>query len=36
MTMIIGNGYTRNHAEITLNILRESKDIRKIYEKLYA
>jgi L-erythro-3,5-diaminohexanoate dehydrogenase len=36
INMIIGNGYTRNHAEITLNILRESKDIRQLYEKLYT
>lgn len=35
-TMIIGNGYTRHHAEITLNILRESDKIRALYEKLYA
>jgi L-erythro-3,5-diaminohexanoate dehydrogenase len=34
--MIIGNGYAKDHAEITLNILRESKQIRDIYEKLYA
>jgi len=34
--MIIGNGYCAHHAEITLNILRESSKIREIYEKLYA
>jgi L-erythro-3,5-diaminohexanoate dehydrogenase len=34
--MIIGNGYCKDHAEITLNILRESKQIRDIYEKIYA
>ncbi|MFA6434158.1 MAG: zinc-binding dehydrogenase [Elusimicrobiales bacterium] len=34
--MIIGNGYTKGHAEITLNILRESPVIRKSYQKLYA
>ncbi len=34
--MIIGNGYTKDHADITLNILRESPKIRKIYEKTYA
>ncbi|HNT98661.1 MAG TPA: L-erythro-3,5-diaminohexanoate dehydrogenase, partial [Elusimicrobiales bacterium] len=34
--MIIGNGYTKDHAEITLNLLRESKQLRDIYEKLYA
>jgi L-erythro-3,5-diaminohexanoate dehydrogenase len=36
VNMIIGNGYTKNHAEITLNILRESEKIRKIYEETYA
>jgi len=36
VVMIIGNGYTKGHAEITLNILRESQKIRKIYEKTYA
>ncbi|MDA8130269.1 MAG: zinc-binding dehydrogenase [Elusimicrobia bacterium] len=36
VTMVIGNGYTKGHAEVTLNILRESQTIRKAYEKLYA
>ena len=35
-TMIIGNGYARQHDEVTLNILRESKPIRELYEKLYC
>lgn len=35
-TMIIGNGYTKGHAEVSLQIMRESKDLREIYEKLYA
>lgn len=34
--MIIGNGYTKGHAEIALEIMRESKVLRDIYEKLYA
>lgn len=34
--MIVGNGYARNHAAITLNILRESPVIRALYEKLYS
>jgi len=34
--MIIGNGYTKGHAEVTINILRESPVIRAAYEKLYA
>lgn len=36
VTMIVGNGYTKGHAEITLQIMRESKVLRKIYEELYA
>ncbi len=35
-TMIIGNGYTKGHAEISLNILRESPALREIFMKLYA
>ncbi len=34
--MIVGNGYALGHAEITLNILREDKGIRDLYESLYA
>ncbi len=36
VNMIIGNGYTKGHADITLNILRESKKIRHLYETLYC
>lgn len=35
VTMIIGNGYTKDHAEITLAELRESETLRKIFEELY-
>jgi L-erythro-3,5-diaminohexanoate dehydrogenase len=35
INMIIGNGYARGHAQLTLNILRESPQIRRLYEKLY-
>ncbi len=34
--MVVGNGYAKDHAEITLNILREDKGIRDLYESLYA
>ncbi|MBN1968579.1 MAG: zinc-binding dehydrogenase [Candidatus Delongbacteria bacterium] len=34
--MIMGNGYAKDHADIALNILRESKDIRDLYERLYV
>lgn len=33
--MIIGNGYTKEHANITLNSLRESEVLRKIFEERY-
>lgn len=36
VNMIIGNGYTKNHADITLAELRESKILRDIFKKLYA
>ena len=36
VTMIVGNGYTRGHAEITLQLLRESKALRDIFTELYA
>lgn len=35
VTMIIGNGYTEGHAEMALNILRESAKIRRLYESIY-
>lgn len=36
VTMIVGNGYTKGHAEITLQIMRESATLRKIYEERYS
>ena len=35
-TMIIGNGYTKGHAEISLEILRESPELKKVYQELYS
>ena len=35
VNMIIGNGYTHNHAEITLQELRESQALREIFENNY-
>ncbi|WBW98548.1 L-erythro-3,5-diaminohexanoate dehydrogenase [Oceanirhabdus sp. W0125-5] len=35
VNMIIGNGYTKGHAEITLSVLRECKELREIFEKTY-
>ena len=36
VTMIIGNGYTKNHAQITLDLLRESETLRRIFEDKYV
>lgn len=36
VSMIIGNGYTKGHAEITLQVLRESPDIRRLFEEVYC
>ncbi len=36
LNMIIGNGYTKDHAEITLEELRENKKIRDLFEKIYC
>jgi len=36
VTMIIGNGYTKKHADITLEDLRECETLRNIFKNLYA
>lgn len=36
VTMIVGNGYTRNHAEFSLQVIRESPALRRIFETLYV
>jgi L-erythro-3,5-diaminohexanoate dehydrogenase len=36
VNMIIGNGYSRGHAEITLAQLRESDALRRIFEERYV
>lgn len=36
VNMIIGNGYTKDHAAITLEELRESKELREIFENQYV
>lgn len=33
--MIVGNGYSKGHAEITLSELRESPQIRALFEQIY-
>ncbi len=35
-TMIIGNGYTAGHAELTLDLLRESKQLFDIFKHRYG
>lgn len=34
--MIIGNGYTKDHADITLAIMRDSQVLREQFEKVYV
>jgi len=36
VTMMIGNGYTDGHAELTLNLLRESKILSEIFSRRYG
>ena len=36
INMIVGNGYAEGHADLTLNIIRESKPVRELFEKLYV
>ena len=36
VNMIIGNGYTKDHAEITLAELYENPKLRKVFEELYV
>ena len=36
VNMIVGNGYTKGHAEISLQILREHEPLRKLFSDLYA
>lgn len=36
VTMMVGNGYTKGHAEITLQEFRENEELRKLFTELYA
>jgi len=36
VNMIVGNGYAKDHAEITLNVLRENAKIRELFDKKYV
>jgi len=35
VTMIVGNGYTKDHADITLALIRENPRVRQIFEERY-
>lgn len=36
ITMIVGNGYCKDHAKISLEVIRENEDLRKVFTELYA
>jgi L-erythro-3,5-diaminohexanoate dehydrogenase len=36
INLIVGNGYAKGHAQLTLDILRESPEIRALFEKIYV
>lgn len=36
VNMIVGNGYTKGHAEIALQVLRESPAIKKLFSEMYS
>lgn len=36
VNMIIGNGYTKGHAAIALQVLRESEGLRNLFTEMYA
>ncbi|MDD6043712.1 MAG: L-erythro-3,5-diaminohexanoate dehydrogenase [Eubacteriaceae bacterium] len=36
VTMMMGNGYTKGHAKVALEILRESAEIKELFANLYA
>ena len=36
VNMMIGNGYTKGHAEITLQVLREHQGLRDLFAEMYA
>lgn len=36
VNMVIGNGYAKDHAKITIEILRESEKIRTVFEQMFV
>ena len=36
INLIVGNGYAKGHAELTLGIIRETEKIRELLNRLYV
>lgn len=36
INLIVGNGFAKGHANLTLNIIRESQPIRELFERIYV
>lgn len=36
INMIVGNGYCKDHANIALDVMRESESLKKVFTELYA
>ena len=36
VNMLIGNGYTKGHSKVALQILREDEKVRELFANLYA
>ena len=36
VTMIIGNGYTKGHAELTLDLVNNAEKIKRLFERIYT
>ena len=36
VNMLIGNGYTKGHANVALQVLRENDKLRDLFAQLYA
>ncbi len=36
VNMIVGNGYTKGHADITIQELRENPELRELFKEMYA
>ena len=36
INLIVGNGYARGHAKLSLNIIRESETVKELFSKLYV